>query len=209
MKTSNVSTLFQSRNKNRSTSHIYWFIITTSHLLYLIYLQFAHFLYKSQEQPIPQLFNKNTLSYIQSLNGFRSFSPYFVLLVVWNKLKAQAVSKVPIDKGNKWTCGSVRMDQWKISTDPLVPAAHLSPTTVYWWISPSPCSLIYGQKKNKMSQWNGLLIKLLERFSANKSWSLHSGCWLLSHSGNINKRATWTWQLINNFIIFWGSFEKQ
>lgn len=66
-------------------------------------------------------------------------------------------------------------------------------------------SLIYGRKKNVTVEW--AFDKIVGEILGNKSWSLHPGFWLLSHSCVINKSRR-MWQQINNFTIFWAVWEN-
>lgn len=84
----------------------------------------------------------NTLSYVQWLPKLKMF--FFPSQSVLDKLKAQPVSKRPIHKGEKvrqrlWQGGPVKNLCW-----PSHPSAHLSLTTVHWYISPR---WFMGEKK--------------------------------------------------------------
>lgn len=121
----------------------------------------------------------NTLSYVQRLPKLEIFFPS---LGVLDKLKAQPVSKRPIHKGEKmrqrlWWGGPVKNLCW-----PSHPSAHLSLTTVHWYI---PLVDLW-EKKNVTVEW--AFDKIVGEILGNKSRSLHPGCRLLSHSHVINKR---------------------
>lgn len=120
---------------------------------------------------------------------------------VENKLKAWPVSKRPIHKGEKWGCGCDGKDQWKISADPLIPLLiYLSLLSTDRF----PLADLW-EKKNVTVEW--AFDKIVQEILGNKSWSLHPGCKLLSHSCVINKSRQ-TWHLINNFTIFWTLWEN-
>lgn len=154
--------------------------LTTRGLIHpprIIHLEFPLSKYNLEAQHTSAL-TINTLSYVQSRNAQRLF---FFSTSVRNKLKARPVSKRPIHKGEKWGCGGDGEDQWKISADPLIPlliylsllSADRFPLADLW------------EKKNVTVEW--AFDKIVQEILCNKSWSLHPGCRLLSHSYAINK----------------------
>lgn len=101
----------------------------------------------------------------------------------------------------KWGSGCDGEDQWKISADPLIPLLiYLSLLSTDRF----PLADLW-EKKNVTVEW--AFDKIVQEILGNKSWSLHPGCELLSHSCTINKGRQ-TWQLINNFAIFQAVWEN-
>lgn len=141
--------------------------------------------------------NSNPLPYVQSLNV-----PYFFFfLSLWNKLKAPAVSKRPIHKGERVRLQAVK--EWT-SEKSLLTLSSLRSSISHYCPLIDFRSLIYGRKK--MSQWNGLLIKLFNRF-----WAINPDLYIqvvsYFHILVSSIKGCQMRHLINNFTIFgalWG-----
>lgn len=138
----------------------------------------------------------NTLPHEQSRNV-----PIFPLSV-WNKLKARAVSKRPIHKGERVRLRAVT--EWT-SEKSLLTLSSLRSSISHYCPLIDFRSLIYGRKK--MSQWNGLLIKLFKRFWAiNPDLSIQVVSYF--HILVPSIKGCQRGHVINNFTIFralWGN----
>lgn len=125
----------------------------------------------------------------------------FFFLSLWNKLKAPAVSKRPIHKGERVRLQAVK--EWT-SEKSLLTLSSLRSSISHYCPLIDFRSLIYGRKK--MSQWNGLLIKLFNRF-----WAINPDLYIqvvsYFHILVSSIKGCQMRHLINNFTIFgalWG-----
>lgn len=134
---------------------------------------------------------------MQSLNV-----PFFPPLSLWNKLKARAVSKRPIHKGERVRLQAVK--EWT-SEKSLLTLSSLCSSISHYCPLIDFRSLIYGRKK--MSQWNGLLIKLFNRF-----WAINPDLYIqvvsYFHILVSSIKGCQMQHLINNVTIFWALWEK-
>lgn len=112
------------------------------------------------------------------------------------KSPSRAVSKRPIHKGERVRLQAV--NEWT-SEKSLLTLSSLRSSISHYCPLIDFRSLIYGRKK--MSQWNGLLIKLFNRF-----WAINPDLYIqvvsYFHILVSSIKGWQMWHLINNFTIF-------